>query len=123
VCCCRRLTEKNRSRVETIFLETSIYPAGRGTEGTIHDGEGGEMQLIVFEGQIRSRASPRETGVLSKGEKTSKKESKKLKHQHSKAERKRSPPPLARARVFSFSGERTELFLRKKGSYQLFLNP
>jgi hypothetical protein len=92
--CCRRLTKKNRSRVETIFLKTSIYPAGRGTEGTIHDGEGGEMQLIVFEGQIRSRASPREIGVLSKGEKTSKKESKKLKHQHSKTERRRGRDPL-----------------------------
>jgi hypothetical protein len=85
--------EKNRSRFETIFLETSIYPAGRGTEGTIHDSEGGEMQLIVFEGQ-RSRASPREIGVLSKGKKTSKKESNKLNHQHSKTERRRGRDPL-----------------------------
>jgi hypothetical protein len=76
--CCRRLMEKSRSRFKTIFLETSIYPAGRGTEGMIHDGEEGEMQLMIFKGQIRSRASPREIGILSNGEKTSKKESRKL---------------------------------------------
>jgi hypothetical protein len=42
--------EKSRSRFKTVFLETSIYPTGKDTEGMINDGEEGEMQLMTFEG-------------------------------------------------------------------------
>jgi hypothetical protein len=71
--------EKSRSRFKTADLENSIDPSCGGTEGTIHDGENfgrvERMQLLIFGGPGSSRASPREIGVLSKREKTSKKES------------------------------------------------
>jgi hypothetical protein len=91
--CCRRLMEKSRSRYKTSFLETSIYLTGRGIEGMIHDCEEGEMQLMIFEGQIRSRASPKEIGILSKGEKTSQKRKQKTEASTQQTERRRGRVP------------------------------
>jgi hypothetical protein len=80
---------KSRSGFENFNFQNSRGLANGTAKMAIHDGgddsEEGKMQLLIFKGQIRSRASPREIGVLSIREKTSKKESKNLyKHRNNK---------------------------------------
>ena len=110
---------KSRSGFEDFNLRNSKGLASGTTKMAIHygedNGEEGKMQLLIFEDQIWCRASLREIRVLSKKEKTCKKESKNLyKHQNNKRIGGGKGVPSSSTSkgdgFFRSQGERTELF-------------